>query len=1031
MAHFRPSRDLLFHTRNGNISGMKKALKNGADVDFIDYDGQGGSETFALKLAAASDNVAVVKLLLDKGANVDLTGEDGQTALMTACEYGNTKIAKLLLTKGAQAYLQDAQRKTALMYLCGEKVPESKFTKVAKLLLSSESVNCVDNLGQSALMIAFERVNYVAQYTLLGFEGTNLNIQDNDGLSVLMMASKTSRMDCVRAFLEYRADVNLMNKAGKTALVLACEYKKPDNAELLLSNGAHVDFHSDKGYYVLEIASKNLWTKVVAQLPIDVRNHKGQSIFMRACIEGEVGMSRLLLLKGANIDLQDNSGKTVLMQACELKMFGLTEFLLLKGADPNLQDDAGISALMMACEVDAPTVVHIIEELLQHRANVDLRDKAGQTALMKACNADYVGLLVDHGANVDLQDHAGLSPLMIACKKNLHPVANTLLLKGANVDLQNVMEAGQTALMLACKMASVDMAQLFLVKSAQVDMQDHVGMTALMIACNDTKSTDLIEVLLLYRATVDIQNNVGMSPLMFACAKGSTEIAEVLLKRYGGVNANFQQKTSGQTPLMLACKMRSVEMVKLLLRYGAQVDIQDHAGTTALMIACESESIEITKLLLNGGAKFNLQSKNSQTALMMVSGRESLLNMLLVCGAEVNTQDIAGQTALSIACKHGDMGGIELLLKSRAKVDLLDAESLSVVNAHGSPMVQHYIKMQIQSHKKTKESTLITASRKGEKDTIEQLLSEGAEIESKDSRGRTALITASGNGHTMVTDLLLERGAHIDSQDDQGYSALMTACQNGHVQTTSRLLDEDADTFLKNSEGKTAFDLAMENSNAELLLLFAKLRSKPSYPGILFLEGAKRETVTTKEKTIDLEEVGISLSIPEDALPPTDPPLQLEIQPCFSGSFDVPPDIELVSPAYVVDPSRKVSFQKKVLVKMWHHANLKTEEDCEDMVFLSASTSPEYRGDTPVYVFREIEGAKGSFRPGEEQPIGQIALKHFCALAVGRKRKHEDDEQESEELERKRKREDIPLESEEVGKCERKPEAEVAEHSRG
>ena len=287
---------------------------------------------------------------------------------------------------------------------------------------------------------------------------------------------------------------------------------------------------------------------------------------------------------------------------------------------------------------------------------------------------------------------------------------------------------------------------------------------------------------------------------------------------------------------------------------------------------------------------------------------------------------------------------------------------------------------------------LIAASEVGDKDKVEQLLSDGAEIDSKDSKGRTALITASSNGHTTVTDLLLERGAQIDLQDHQGNSALMSACHNGHVETTSYLLDKDADTFLKNSCGKTAFDLAIESCNTELPPLFTKLRSKPAYPGILFLEGPKRETVTTKEITIDLKEVGFILSIPENSLPSTEE-VQLDIQSCFgakSGSFDVPQDIELVSPAYLLKSDKKVSFLKEVLVKMWHYANLETQEDCGDMVFLSADACPENTRE-PVYKFREIKGAKGSFRPGEEQPEGQITLLLllFCILALG-KRKHED-----------------------------------------
>ena len=72
-------------------------------------------------------------------------------------------------------------------------------------------------------------------------------------------------------------------------------------------------------------------------------------------------------------------------------------------------------------------------------------------------------------------------------------------------------------------------------------------------------------------------------------------------------------------------------------------------------------------------------------------------------------------------------------------------------------------------------------------------------------------------------------------------------------------------------------------------------------------------------------------------------------------------------------------------MKIWHHAHLETEEECEEMVFLSASSTPEYRGKSPVYVFREITMAKVSFRPKEELPAGEIRLRHFCLLSIARK----------------------------------------------
>ena len=73
-----------------------------------------------------------------------------------------------------------------------------------------------------------------------------------------------------------------------------------------------------------------------------------------------------------------------------------------------------------------------------------------------------------------------------------------------------------------------------------------------------------------------------------------------------------------------------------------------------------------------------------------------------------------------------------------------------------------------------------------------------------------------------------------------------------------------------------------------------------------------------------------------------------------------------------------MKFQRDVTVKIHHYAHLKSKEDSEDMVFLSASATPEFRESGPVYVFKEIEGAKGVFKPGYQ--VGEITLRHFCSI---------------------------------------------------
>ena len=283
-------------------------------------------------------------------------------------------------------------------------------------------------------------------------------------------------------------------------------------------------------------------------------------------------------------------------------------------------------------------------------------------------------------------------------------------------------------------------------------------------------------------------------------------------------------------------------------------------------------------------------------------------------------------------------------------------------------------------------SALYAASETGEFEVVKSLVEKGVPVNLRVVDGSSALHISSQNGHVEVTKLLLKNGGQVDILDSDQWSPLMIACKSGQAAIAQVLLDNEADTFLRNTKGQTALEIAKKFNQVNVLSLFAKLKRKTAYPGILFSEGVKKVAVTREEKTIDLvEDVGISLNFPENSLPSTDPPLEVAIQPCFSGSFVLPEDIELASPAYAIISNREVTFQKDLLLKIQHYANLQTKEDCEDMVFLSASSTPEYKGSVPIYKFREIREAKGMFTLGQKQSLGEIQLNHFSIIGVGKK----------------------------------------------
>lgn len=80
---------------NRNTATMQDAIKSGADVN-VTVEGLGPP----IVITALGDNYDGVKLLLDKGANINAEDSEGYTALINASFHNNTDMVRLLLSKG-------------------------------------------------------------------------------------------------------------------------------------------------------------------------------------------------------------------------------------------------------------------------------------------------------------------------------------------------------------------------------------------------------------------------------------------------------------------------------------------------------------------------------------------------------------------------------------------------------------------------------------------------------------------------------------------------------------------------------------------------------------------------------------------------------------------------------------------------------------------------------------------------------------------------------------------------------------------
>lgn len=116
--------DLLVATMEGDLAAIKNLVSRGADVNAKDRYGD-----TALMIASIKGDSEIIRYLIDKGADVNTQNTEGNTALIYAAGIEKIDSAKQLLEMGANPQIQNNQGKTAL-----EIAESHQLSKIAQLL---------------------------------------------------------------------------------------------------------------------------------------------------------------------------------------------------------------------------------------------------------------------------------------------------------------------------------------------------------------------------------------------------------------------------------------------------------------------------------------------------------------------------------------------------------------------------------------------------------------------------------------------------------------------------------------------------------------------------------------------------------------------------------------------------------------------------------------------------------------------------------------------------------------------------------
>ncbi len=456
----------------------------------------------------------------------------------------------------------------------------------------------------------------------------------------LVEAARNQDQGRIRELLTRKPDVNAREGDGSTALLWAAHWNDVATADLLIRSQADANLANDFGMTPLS----------------------------RACTNGNAALVELLLNAGANPNARIATGETPLMTCASTGSVDGVRLLLARGADVNATEPSQHQdALMWAASERHPNVVRL---LVEAGANTKAHTTKGFTALHFAAregDIDSVRHLLSSGVNINSR----------SLPDEKAPV-------GRGPGYQATLSEGSTPLLVATVRGHVPLALFLLDQGADPNVLD-AGFTPLHWASGTWEG--------------GISNSVyGFSDPMSGIPNRQQKIALVRSLLAHGANPNGRmtrrppgfsglgggyEDAPGATPFLLASAADDLEMMRLLLAAGADPKLLTESKATAVMAASglnrsigespttEAQALEAVKFLFELGADAKGATTTGENALFGAAyrGWNTLLELLIEKGADVNAVSKAGITPWLAASGHGDrLGGV---LYNKAGADIL------------------------------------------------------------------------------------------------------------------------------------------------------------------------------------------------------------------------------------------------------------------------------------------------------------------------------------------------------------------------
>jgi ankyrin repeat protein len=237
-----------------DIAKIKALSDNGFDIN--------NKKTYfqALDWASKEGKVPIVRLLLERGTDVNAHNEHGETTLCYACKNGFEDIAGRLLDQGADIKVRGRYRAIILNYAIEHEA-------VLRLLLDrGADTEPPGNDKTPPLVDAADR-NYPAAVRILLQRGANMEGMTPTKEKALHLASRSGNLEIVRLLLDAGDKINEPHSnTACTALIYAAIRGHVEVIRLLLERGADPKLKDKRKMNALDTAKEGKHLEAVKVL---------------------------------------------------------------------------------------------------------------------------------------------------------------------------------------------------------------------------------------------------------------------------------------------------------------------------------------------------------------------------------------------------------------------------------------------------------------------------------------------------------------------------------------------------------------------------------------------------------------------------------------------------------------------------------------------------------------------------------------------------------------------------------------------